>query len=99
LLRNVQTTTLGKHGISNTSLLKTLIIMELLNREPHMVTRQMLMKKMWMHYENSEEFDAIMQSFDTTGMIVTSSVGNQILYTMPEEQAVELGKFVTEKGK
>jgi hypothetical protein len=99
LLGNVQQTTLGKHGISNTSLLKSLIIMELLGREPHKVTRTMLMKKMWMHYENSEEFDAIMQSFDATGMIKTESVGNQILYTMPDEQAAELKRFVIGKGK
>lgn len=99
LLGNVRATTLGKHGISNTSLLKSLIIMELLNREPHSVSRPILMKKLWMHYENSEEFDSILQSFDASGMITTSSIGNQIIYSMTDEQVNELQKFVTAKNK
>ncbi len=97
LLGNVRKTTLGKHGVSQAALLKTLIIMELLNRDNHQVSRTVLMKKMWQHYESSQEFDDLMQSFDGAGMIVTSSVGNQILYTMPEKQVVELKEFM--KGK
>ena len=99
LLGNVRKTTLGKQGVSQSALIKTMIIMELLNREPHQVTRTVLMKKMWQHYGNPAEFDDIMQSFDASGMIITSSVGNQILYTMPPHQVEELKQFMAGKGK
>lgn len=90
---------MGKHGLSQSALLKTLIIMELLNRDNHSVTRTVLMKKMWQHYEASQEFDDIMQSFDATGMIKTNSIGNQIVYTMPEAQAEELKVFMAGKTR
>lgn len=99
LLGNVRKTTLGKQGISQSALLKTMIIMELLNRDNHQVTRTVMMKKMWQHYSNPQEFDDIMQSFDASGMIKTSSVGNQILYTMPPDQVEELKIFMSGKGK
>jgi hypothetical protein len=99
LLGNVRKTTLGKQGVSQSALIKTMIIMELLNRENHQVTRTVMMKKMWQHYATPAEFDDIMQSFDASGMIVTSSVGNQILYTMPPSQVEELKQFMSGKGK
>jgi len=97
LIGNVRRTTMGKQGISNTSVLKTQVIMELLTRETHQVSRAILMKKLWMHYSASEEFDNMMLSFDHAGMIKISSVGNQILYTMPESQVEELKKFMSGK--
>ena len=97
LLGNVRKTTLGKQGISQSARLKTMIILELLNREPHTVSRPILMKKMWTHYENPEEFDNLMQGFDAAGIITTSSVGNQILYTMPDSQVKELKNFMAGK--
>lgn len=99
LLGNVRKTTLGKHGLSNTALLKSLIIMELLNRDNHQVSRTVLMKKMWMHYENSEEFDSMMQSFEGAGLILTSNIGNTIVYNMPETQVDELKRFMAGKQK
>lgn len=97
LIGNVRRTTLGKQGMSNTSILKSLVIMELLNRELHQVTRTVMMKKLWMHYSNSEEFDGMMQSFDAAGIIKTNSIGNQIIYTMPEEQVAEYKRFMAGK--
>lgn len=97
LLGNVRRTTLGKQGLSTSAVLKTMIIMELLNRDNHQVTRVVLMKKMWQHYQNSEEFDAMMLGFDSAGMIKTTSVGNNILYTMPEHQVKELKQFMAGK--
>lgn len=99
LIGNVRRTTLGKQGISSSALLKSLIIMELLNRENHTVTRTVLMKKLWMHYEKMEDFDSLMLSFDQAGMIMTSSVGNQIMYQMPENQVAELKKFMSGKSR
>lgn len=99
LLGNVRKTTLGKQGISQSALLKTMIIMELLNRENHQVSRTMLMKKMWQHYAMPQEFDDIMQSFDASGMIKTNNIGNQIIYTMPPDQVEELKVYMAGKGK
>ena len=99
LLGNVRRTSFGKQGLSSSALLKTLIIMELLNRDNHQITRTVLMKKMWQNYESPEEFDQIMLAFDSSGMIKTSSVGNQILYTMPEEQVKELKTFMAGRMK
>lgn len=99
LLGNVRKTTLGKHGVSQSALLKTLIIMELLNRDNHQVTRTVMMKKMWQHYESAQEFDDIMASFDGAGMINTSSVGNQILYTMPPNQVEELKTYMAGRSR
>jgi len=99
LVGNVRKTTLGKQGMSDTALLKSLIIMELLNRDNNSVSRTILMKKTWMHYGESEEFDSIMQSFDASGMIKTNSVGNQIIYTMPEQQVKEMKRFMEGKQR
>lgn len=99
LLGNVRKTTMGKQGMSQSALLKTLIIMELLNRENHQVSRTILMKKVWMHYSSSEEFDELMQSFDSSGMIKTNSIGNQIIYSMPEEQVKELKEFMEGRSR
>lgn len=97
LVGNIRRATIGKGGISASNVLKGMIINELLIRENHQVTRIMLMKKMWMHYSDSNEFDNMMQSFDSSGMIKTSSVGNQILYTMPQDQVKELKRFFAGK--
>lgn len=93
LLGNVRKTTYGKQGISNSSALKSLIINELYSRPNHSVSRTVLMKKMWTHYTDHMEFDNMMQSFEDAKMILTSSVGNQIVYQMPEKEVAELKKF------
>ena len=99
LVGNIRRTTMGKQGISPSNVLKGMIIQELLNRPNHMVTRTVLMKKMWMHYNESAEFDETMLSFDSAGMIKTTSTGNQIIYTMPEVQAAEMKRFLEGKNK
>lgn len=99
LLGNVRKTTYGKQGISSSAVLKTMIIMEVLNREPHQISRKMLMKKMWSHYENVTEFDDMMLSFDQSGMIKTESIGNQIVYIMPDSEVQEMKEFMKEKFK
>lgn len=99
LLGNVRKTTLGKQGLNQASVFKTLIIMELLNRPNHQISRTVLMKKMWANYDGVEEFDNMMLGFHATGMIVTESIGNAIVYTMPETQAEELKQFLKGKGQ
>ena len=99
LLGNIRKTTLGKQGLSSSAMLKTLIIMELLNRDTHSISRAVLMKKMWSHYQSVTEFDEMMQAFDQAGMITTSSIGNQIIYTMPDSQVIELKTYMAGKSK
>lgn len=99
LVGNIRRTTMGKRGISASSTLKNMIINELLGRDTHSITRTLLMKKMWMHYAEANEFDEIMLSFDSAGMIKTQSVGNNIIYTMPKTQADEMKRFLEGKNK
>jgi len=86
LLGNVRKTTLGKRGKSDTADKKGLILRELVNRENHQVTRTMVLKKYMMDFK-ANELDEIMQEFDQTGVIKTETIGNQIVYRMPNEIA------------
>lgn len=99
LVGNIRRTTLGRKGISPAAVLKGMIIEELLRRDGHTISRVMLMKKMWMHYSDSNEFDDMMLSFDNSGMIKTNSIGNQIIYTMPPHQVNELKRYMEGKNK
>ena len=99
LIGNIREMTFGKKGLSEAKDIKKLIIQELLRRGTHQISRILLMKKMWMHYKNPTEFDEIMQSFDHAGMIITQSIGNQIIYVMPDGQVQEMIRFYAGKNK
>jgi hypothetical protein len=99
LIGSVREMTHGKKGISQAKLLKGMIIKELLERPTHQISRKVLMKKMWSHYAEANEFDEIMLSFDQAGMIRTDSLGNEIIYTMPETEAEELKRHFEGKNK
>jgi hypothetical protein len=99
LLGNARKTTMGKNGMSNVAALKHLIIMELLTRETHQISRPMLLKKTMFHYSSLEEFDDMMMSFEHSKLIEINSVGNQILYTMPDNQVKELQDFFKGRGR
>jgi len=97
LLGNVRKTTLGKHGLSEMSDIKSMVIKELLERQTHQVSRTVLMKKMWGHYGTADEFDELMTSLHAAGIAQISNIGNNVLYTMPDNQVDELTRFF--KGK
>ncbi len=99
LLGNVRKTTLGKHGLSNTAVLKGLVITELLERDPHTATRAVMMKKYWMHYSDPAEFDGMMTSFESAGLITITMQGANVLYTMPDKQVDELKRYMSGKNK
>lgn len=99
LVGNARRTTMGKTGMSTQSQLKTALIMELLNRESHAISRQLLMKKMWMHYSTSEELDELLLSFHNSGIILTESVGSQIVYRMPDSEVEEYKNFMAGRNK
>jgi hypothetical protein len=97
LIGNVRKTTMGRKGKSSYALQKTLVIEELMKRDNHMMTRTQLNKKYWMHC-NSDEWDLIMKSFDDAGMILTETMGNNIVYRMPTEQVKKMTDFLSGKG-
>lgn len=99
LVGNIRRTTMGKKGLSTSSTLKGMIINELLFRDTHQVTRKVLMKKMWMHYTDSSEFDEMMLSLDASGIIKITAIGENIIYTMPEIQVKEMQRFLEGKNK
>lgn len=99
LLGNVRKTTLGKHGIADTAQLKIMIINELLWREPHEMSRSVMMKKLWSQFSSSIEFDDSIQSFTQAGMIRQVSRGGQIFYEIPDAQAKELMRFMSGKSR
>lgn len=99
LVGNVREMTHGKKGLSEAKNIKGLIITELLSRETHQISRAMLLKRMWAHYRDATEIDEIMMSFDQAGMIKTESIGNQIIYVMPDHQVQEYKRLFAGKNK
>lgn len=98
LIGSVRKTTFGKHGISDSSELKSMIIMEILTRENHRVSRTVLLKRYWMNYTNASEMDDLMLGLDQSGIIKTSNIGNQIIYEMGPEQVKEYKKLMSGKA-
>jgi hypothetical protein len=99
LVGNVREMTHGKKGLSDAKSIKGLILNEFLARETHSISRAMLLKQMWAHYKEAHELDEIMLSFDQAGMIKTQSIGNQIIFIMPDQQVKELRHRFSGKGK
>jgi len=91
LLGNVRRATLGKRGKSDTAEKKGIILKELVGRPDFRISRAMMLKKYMMDFKE-KELDEIMQEFDQTKTIVTESIGNQIIYRMPEPVAVRLAE-------
>lgn len=99
LVGNVRAMTMGKKGLSETKGFKGLIIEEIYKRPTHQMSRALLLRKMWMHYRDSSEVDDIMMSFDQAGMIKTESIGNQIIYIMPDGQVEHYKRMYAGKLK
>jgi hypothetical protein len=98
LIGNVREMTHGKKGLSESKNFKDMIIKELLNRNSHQISRSMLLRNMWQHFQDVKELDEIMQSFDQSGMIKTQSIGNQIVYIMPEIEVQKYKRYFAGKG-
>lgn len=99
LVGNVRHMTHGKKGLSESKSLKGLILEELLGRQSHSISRAMLLKKMWMHYKEATELDDIMVSFEQARVITIESIGNQIIYAMPDNQVKEMKQFYAGKNR
>lgn len=99
LIGNVRSMSHGKRGLSESKAFKTLIIEEVLNRPTHQISRQMLLKKMWAHYKDATEVDDIMMSFDQAKIIKVETIGNQIIYVMPDHVVQEYKHLFSGKFK
>lgn len=97
LLGSTNKTTFGKQGLSQASSIKSIIINELLTRPNHTISRDMLMRKLWSHYQSQEEFDGIMASLDSAKMILIENIGNQIVFRMPIEQVNDMYRMLDGK--
>lgn len=99
LVGNVRHATMGKKGLSNTAPLKGLVINELLSHPEHKIARDILMKKFWMHYGGPDEFDDIMNSLCSTGMLDVTPNGHKLIYMMPLEQVELMKAYLAGKNK
>lgn len=98
LIGNVRKTTLGKKGKSVTADQKAMVLHELVNRDNHMISREQLLKKYWMHM-GAAVLDDVCQDLIQAGVIRLETMGNQIMIVMPEKRAEELKRFFEGKNK
>jgi hypothetical protein len=98
LIGHTRRVTMGKRGRSNFANQKVMIVEKLLAREPHMMTRAMLMEQMHYHL-NSNELDEIMKGFDESGQIKMEMRGATIMYIMPDIIVEKLKDWMAGKRK
>lgn len=92
-VEGVRRATMGATGKQQYAQQKTLIINELLSRENHQVSREILLRKFWMHL-NVNELDEIMSSFAESKMIKPHNYGGTMVYEMPKHVAEQLLNFM-----
>jgi hypothetical protein len=101
LVGNVRRATLGKSADNNdasNAVRKTLLIEELMRRDNHMITRAGLNKKYWMQ-GNANDWDECVASMEVAGVVKIESVGNNILFRMPDVVYEEYKRFMEGKMK
>ena len=99
LVGNIRKTTLGKSKTEDAhSIRKTLAINELMRRDGHRISRLQLNKKYWMQ-GNSGDWDECMATLEVGGMIVIETIGNQIIYRMPDRAYQEMLDYLEGKSK
>lgn len=98
LIGNVRRTTFTKQSKSISADNKARIINEVMERDNHQVSRAMLLKKYYMHF-NASDLDDIMQTFHQSGLIVAEQIGDNLVYKMPEDQYQEMKRMLGEKKK
>jgi hypothetical protein len=87
LIGNVRKTTMGT-GKSTWAQEKALLIQELIDRENHKISREMVNKK-WYMRANSKEWDEVALSLEAAGFIRITIENNQAIYEMPAEKVEE----------
>lgn len=93
LIGNIRRVTHGQKGKSQYTQQKALVIHELLGRNPHVITRQQLLQKYWMHFDTTTFDEIIYPSLNTAGIINMENNAGIIMYVMPDDQVESLTKF------
>ncbi len=93
LVGNIRKKTMNQGSKQSYAEQKTLILEEMMSRETHQISQEQLLKKYWMHF-NIDQLTIIMQSFDLAKLILTESIGNKIIYRMPDDKYFEMKKFL-----
>lgn len=88
LIGNIRRVTLGGGSEGILSGQKKIIIMALVNRDNHAMSRAFLHKNYWMH-ASLTEWNEIMAQLEIAGMIKIETVGNQVIYWMEKKQVEE----------
>jgi hypothetical protein len=99
LIGNIREVTLGRRGKSDSKDFKNILIKEFVRRDNHQASRTLLMKQMWMHYNTANEFDEMLLSLEQAGIIKIVTMGNQIIYTMPDYQVQEYVRYFEGRDK
>lgn len=99
LVGNTRKATMGKQGMSKAAPLKGLILNEFIYKPDHRITREQLVRKLWMHYSNKQEIDDIMVSLCETGMIEMITVGGDVVFEMSPTQFQAMKRFLDGKLK
>ncbi len=96
LVGNIRKSTMAQGSKQSYAEQKVLIIEELMKRETHQISQEMLLSKYWMHF-NLDQLSQIMESFDTSKLIITETIGNKIIYRMPDAKYEEMKAFMEGK--
>lgn len=97
LIGNVRKTTLGR-GKSQWANEKALIISELVQRDNHMISRQQVNRKYWASAQ-ADDWDKIMESLSSAGIINVENHGGQIVYVMPDNEVEKWANHLKGKNK
>lgn len=95
LIGNVRRTTMGS-GKNSFAAEKKLLLIILLERPSHAITREELNRSYWMN-ASTKEWDEVVTQLEVAGLITMELMGNSIIYSMTDKQVEELSKHF--KGK
>lgn len=99
LIGSMRKSTTQMKGSTTNSQLKNIILNELYERRGSPITRQILMKKTYLHYRDAEEFDAVMTSFKEAGYCSIEPMGANTLYAITNGQLIEFDNYYKGKNK
>lgn len=97
LIGAVRVTTLGAKGLSQSSSLKSKLIKEFVEREPHQISRPILLQKMMMHFGTTTELDELLQGFEMAELIRSEVMGNNTVYIMTNKAIAQWSNFFAGK--
>lgn len=95
LVGNIRKVTIGR-GKNIWAHEKGLFLTELINREPHMISREQLNKKYYQQ-ANASDWDEIAKSLEAGGFIRIETHGSQVVYKMTDRQVEVMKAYLSGK--